>query len=1107
LFKRVFKKYKLWLLVLGLILVTGLVVLLQFSITSTSKPKLDKVDSSFSKLILNRSFASGHNAPINAVSFSPDGKYLASASADTLLRVWQVSSASDFKLELSCTFFNYPDPLISLSWSPDGRELVSGDTNGNIKLWKLPCDTTPVVLAGSTGAVRAVVFSPDGLTLASGGSDNILRVWDLASRKISYTLDNGRYGINDIRWSPDGTYLAFVSTNGELTKVKYSGTNSQTEKPLKVQGGALRSLAWSANGKWLAAGDSVGGVTLWNVARPEMVSRIIVASETSAVHTLAFSPDSSLLATGSADSMVKIGGLGTDDTLKPTFTLLNTLTGHSGSVRDLAFSPNGNWLVSASDDKQILSWDAHSGKQVGKLDNNQAFQTKVAWLLDNNRIITGGKDGQVKVWSVSGNGNEKTYDNGPLTTIRAFAVSPDGKWFVSGGEGGQLKLQVTDSSASSSNNVAGLNQALTSAVFSPDGKQVVSATEDGNLQIWNRDVNVLALLQILNTNSRASRALVFSPDGKYLITGNDSGNISIWEVKTWTKLQDIPISNSYIKGLGLDKDAKTLVIGDGNGNVTVLNFGTFGELNQVQFSTPVEALAITPDGNAIATATGEGQIQVWDALTGKIFLSIESTGLKALDLAFSPDGKHLAATRLDGAIQIWEIHLSVPTASTLARTSKNPASSSDDFVKVVGTHLTLGGQEVKLKGFNFYPRLVPWGAMWEHWDGEQVGQDLDKAVELGSNSFRILIPYGTGFNWTEADGTPRPEMLNELEQLISLAAHRKIRVLLTLFDFYPDFPAAGTKEEAANWRYLDTLVERYTHDPRVLGWDLHNEPDNYLEWQQGNKAPVIDWLSRAALRVRKTDPNHFITVGFGDWNNLLYTTPDGINALSLMDAVALHSYNLWDLDNMIEKIRNATGKSVPILLEEFGWPSAPTEISKDYSEAEQANEFQTKLETITRQNLAGGLAWSLWDFTPSSLLNLKKDVQQQFFGLVRLDGSVKPAGKIWQNAYPGTDLTLKSLEAVPTLTVRVVDPNLYPQYFPVTGFAVSTPFKEYWNRLGGLPRFGNPIGQVIFEGGYLRQPFEKGIMEYHPETLEDPATKGLSREDQLKLSVHFLDKS
>lgn len=187
------------------------------TVAPTQVPSPTVVPTNSFQLAATNSIAGGHSAPVTAVAFSPDSKILATASADTLIKLWNVSGAATaLILSQNCTLYNYPYPLSAMAFSPNGKQLATGDTGGGLKLWNLPCGTEPISLPQAQGSVRVVSFSPDGKFLVSGGADNIVRLWDVANHQLVASYDNGRSGINDISWSPDSLRLAFVSTAGAV---------------------------------------------------------------------------------------------------------------------------------------------------------------------------------------------------------------------------------------------------------------------------------------------------------------------------------------------------------------------------------------------------------------------------------------------------------------------------------------------------------------------------------------------------------------------------------------------------------------------------------------------------------------------------------------------------------------------------------------------------------------------------------------------------------------------------------------------------------------------------------------------------------------------------
>jgi len=143
-----------------------------------------------------------------SVSFSPDGKTLASGSVDNTIKLWDVSIG---KLLNTLSGGNY---IFSVSFSPDGKTLASGSFDNTIKLWDVSTGRLLKTLSGHSDSVRSVSFSPDGETLASGSFDNTIKLWDVSTGKLLNTLSGHRNSVFSVSFSPDGKTLA----SGSLDK-------------------------------------------------------------------------------------------------------------------------------------------------------------------------------------------------------------------------------------------------------------------------------------------------------------------------------------------------------------------------------------------------------------------------------------------------------------------------------------------------------------------------------------------------------------------------------------------------------------------------------------------------------------------------------------------------------------------------------------------------------------------------------------------------------------------------------------------------------------------------------------------------------------------------
>ena len=409
------------------------------------------------------------------------------------------------------------------------------------------------------------------------------------------------------------------------------------------------------------------------------------------------------------------------------------------------------------------------------------------------------------------------------------------------------------------------------------------------------------------------------------------------------------------------------------------------------------------------------------------------------------------------------------------------SAADPTFVTIQGDQFILNGQRVAFKGANYYQRNAPWAEMWMQWDGAQVEREVALGADLlGLNALRILVPYRHG--WTEdTTGTVEPVYLDRLRQLVQIAGTHGQRVIVTLFDFADEWPATGTPGEAAQLRYLGTIVERFRDDDRVLAWDLHNEPDNYGHWRSdGRPDEVIDWLARMAAAARRLDPNHPLTVGLGhEENNWLEARPDLPRIIDLIDFVAYHAYDGSDFVTPIRAIKARTGK--PILLEEAGWPTAPWHVDHGFTEEVQLGFYRNLIAALSTEGVAGSVQWLLLDLTQGA--ELRPLDYAAWMGLIRPDDTLKPAGAVYAS-WRVPRLPPNSTSNLPLTNTTA--PTAQSLYFPATHFDVAGPFKDLWLAGDGLRLYGLPLTEPVFEGEYLVQYFERAVMEWHPERAGGP---------------------
>jgi hypothetical protein len=231
----------------------------------------------------------GHPTAVWAVKFSADGKLLATAGYDGLVRVWDVDTRQP-KHDLK----KHKGWARAVAFSPDGTRLASAGEDGAIVLWDPATGGEVKSIAAHAGAATCLAFSPDGQTLASGGSDKLVKLWNPVDGTEKAKFEGHGDAIWAVAYSPDGQTIA--SGGADRTLRLWAAADG---KPLATLAGHkdwVTSFAFSTDGSRIVSGGIDGAVKLWDAAaRGEQEGPEKAASS---VWTVAFAPDAASLFVG-----------------------------------------------------------------------------------------------------------------------------------------------------------------------------------------------------------------------------------------------------------------------------------------------------------------------------------------------------------------------------------------------------------------------------------------------------------------------------------------------------------------------------------------------------------------------------------------------------------------------------------------------------------------------------------------------------------------------------------------------------------------------------------------------------------------------------------------
>jgi tetratricopeptide (TPR) repeat protein/DNA-binding beta-propeller fold protein YncE len=261
----------------------------------------------------------------------------------------KIKEASDILLK---TLKGHADNVRSVSFSPDGKHLASGSSDKTIKLWSITDGNLIKTLEGHSNGVMSVAFSPDGKYIASGSSDKTIKLWSIPAGNLIKTLEGHSNGVMSVAFSPDGKYIA--SGSSDKTIKLWSIPAGNLIKTLEGHADNVRSVAFSPDRKYLASGSWDKTIKLWSITDGNLIKTL--TGHTYHVFSVAFSPDGKYLASGGGDNTIKLWSITAGN-------LIKTLEGHAYNVFSVAFSPNGKYLASGGGDNTIKLWGIPRGAE------------------------------------------------------------------------------------------------------------------------------------------------------------------------------------------------------------------------------------------------------------------------------------------------------------------------------------------------------------------------------------------------------------------------------------------------------------------------------------------------------------------------------------------------------------------------------------------------------------------------------------------------------------------------------------------------------------------------------------------------------------------------
>jgi RNA polymerase sigma factor (sigma-70 family) len=585
-------------------------------------------------------------------------------------------------LRLGSARFRPDDVILAMAYSPDGRTLVSAGRKAGIRTWDAATGRPRALFRypALETTYCAAALSADGKVLAMEG------------------VSEGPHGLKSIPF-PVEVRIANLASDVPVRRLEVPGRNVR-----------VRSVSFSRDGRYLAAGGESDTIMLWDVATGQVVRRFPGASWAVQIKAVALSPDGKLLVAITSEEHpghweLPLGAF------NQTLRLWDTTTGvkqpppplKANGITTLAFSTDGQVLAFGHVTGEISLWSPQTGRLIRILtsDDNKAPSgrieavSQVAFTADGNVLATIGGEGTVRLWKVK-SGEMRVLQRGNGSAGWVSAILPDDRTLALAGNW-QVGTEITLWDVMTGQRINVTRAPLTVscyAAYSPDGKTLLTACSGDKVRFWDAqgresraavdiDGGGLAVspdgtmacaggcLWNLATGQRLLRmradyrTTTFSPDQRFLaaIDTTNQRIVSVWETATLRKLWDAKGTNAAEhQRVAFSVDSKTIAWGSGDGYVTLRDAATGKEFGRLRCHGPCWQVAFCPDGRILAAA-GENYIQLWDLPSKRMVRQLEQAPSEFRRLAywpgrrmaFSPDGTILAAAGVKNTICLWQV--------------------------------------------------------------------------------------------------------------------------------------------------------------------------------------------------------------------------------------------------------------------------------------------------------------------------------------------------------------------------------------------------------------------------------------------------------------------
>ncbi len=627
------------------------------------------------------------------------------------------------------------------------------------------------------------------------------------------------------------------------------------------------------------------------------------------VLSVAFSPDSQLIATASADNTVNLWNRD-GSPYQSQGKNHKPLVGHRDRVLAIAFSPDGKHIATASADNTVKLWcrdcDWQCPYTLEGRDGHTAPVQSVSFSPDNQLIATAGDDKTIKLWTRNGQylktlvekPGQKQSHRKPILSV---VFSKDSQLIASAGEDKVIKLWRRDGTyIRTLQSPNGYQDAISSVAFDPQGAFIVSGSKDHTIKFWSLDGKLLKTItgyqqplqnKRLTSNSRLIpnghqqpiTSVSFSPDGQWLATASQDQTVKLWSRDAQLLQTLTGHAGGILQVVFSPNFAQDRTLATASEDTTV----KLWKLNPYLLELPsgkVTAVALRADGQRIAVAIeGDYAVHLWGS-DGSYMTQLIGHQRTINSISFSPDNQLIATASDDHTVRLWDQNGKAIKTLKGHQGAVNSVSFSPDSQWIV-----TAGNDRKVILWNRRGQKLKQLPLQEQAESAMFSRD-GQTIAAISSSHKLTL-------WNRAGVVVNPQMSQDLNRLlgqnITLAKVNPLGNIL-----------AVVGSEGNTVKLLDiaqrTTIASLKHDKSVK--DLSFSPDGQLIattgmdktvklWDlQGNERARFQWKSNDLIESLKFGSDQRIALISSTGKVVLWDWEKGVTEIEKLSCDRINDY-------------------------------------------------------------------------------------------------------------------------------------------------------------------------------------------------------------------------